>query len=60
MKKKIDLKNNVDPEIKKLKVMNYKLQEQTLFENALRSVLSQLPDGHPYELNGNIRLIPKK
>ena len=47
IKKKNYLKNNVDPEIKKLKVMNYKLQEQILFENALRSVLSKMPDGHP-------------
>ena len=60
MKKKNDLKNNVDPEIKKLKIMNYKLQEQILFENALRSVLSKMPDGHLYELNGNMRVILKK
>ena len=52
--------NNVDPEIKKLKIMNYKLQEHILFENALRNVLSVMPDGHLYELDGNMRLIFKR
>ena len=60
MKKKNELKNNVDPEIKKLKIMNFKLQEHILFENALRNVLSVMPDGHLYELNGNMRLISKR
>ena len=60
MKKKNELKNNVDPEVKKLKIMNYKLQEQILFKNALRNVLSLMPDGHLYELNGNMRLVQKK
>ena len=58
--KKNELKNNVDPEVKKLKIMNYKLQEQILFKNALRNVLSLMPDGHLYELNGNMRFVQKK
>ena len=60
MKKKNELKNHVDPEIKKLKIMNFKLQEHILFENALRNVLSVVPDGKLYELNGNMRLISKR
>ena len=60
MKKKNELKNHVDPEIKKLKIMNFKLQEHILFENALRNVLSVMPDGNLYELNGNMRLISKR
>ena len=60
MKKKNELKNSGDPEIKKLKIMNFKLQEHILFENALRSVLSAIPGGNLYELNGNMRLVTKK
>ena len=58
--KKNELKNHVDPENKKLKIMNFKLQEHILFENALRNVLSVMPDGKLYELNGNISLISKR
>ena len=47
------------PVDKKLKIMNFKNQEQILVENALRSVLSIMPNGHQYELNGNMRLINK-
>ena len=59
MKKKKDLTDNVGIDDKKLKIMNYKNQEQILFENALRSILSILPNGHLYEINGNVRLVAK-
>ena len=59
MKKKRDLNDNVGIDDKKLKIMNYKNQEQILFENALRSILSILPNGHQYEIYGNVRLVAK-
>ena len=59
MKKKKDLIDNAGPDDKKLKSMTFKNQEQILVENALRSVLSIMPNGHQYELNGNMRLVNK-
>ena len=60
MKKKKELKNSLDPELKKLKIMNFKTQEQILHENALRNVLSIVPNGNLYEINGNMRLVSKQ
>ena len=60
MKKKKELKAHSDCQIKNVKIMNYKTQEQILFENALRNMLAIFPNGSSYELNGNIRLIAKK
>ena len=60
MKKKKELLARSDPKIKDLKIMNYKSQEQILFENALRNVLSVTSNGHLYELNGNMRLVTKQ
>ena len=60
MKKKKNLMNNVDPNLKELKIMNFKTQEQILFENALRGVLSLVPNGSNYEINGNTRLVQKR
>ena len=60
MKTKKELKNSANPRMKDLKIMNYKLQEQILLENSLRNVLALIPDGHLYELNGNMRLVSKK
>ena len=60
MKKKKNLTNNVDSNLKELKIMNFKTQEQILFENALRGVLSLVPNGSNYEINGNTRLVQKR
>ena len=60
MKKKKELKAHSDSEIRNVKIMNYKTQEQILFENALRNMLAILPNGSSYELNGNMRLIARK
>ena len=60
MKSKKELKNHADAELKKLKIMNFKTQEQILFENALRNVLAIIPNGDQFELNGNMRLISRK
>ena len=60
MKSKKELANHADEEMKKVKIMNYKMQEHILFENALRNVLSIMPNGNQYELNGNMRLVSKK
>ena len=60
MKKKKELANNSDPKIKNLKIMNFKTQEQIIFENALRGVLALIPSGSNYELNGNMRLVTKQ
>jgi hypothetical protein len=59
MKKKKDLIDNAGPDDKKLKIMNFKDHEQILVENALRSVLSIMSNGHQYELNGNMPLVNK-
>ena len=59
IQKKRDLTDNVGIDDKKLKIMSYKNQEQILFENALRSILSILPNGHQYEIYGNVRLVAK-
>ena len=60
VKSKKELKNHADAELKKLKIMNFKTQEQILFENALRNVLAIIPNGDQFELNGNMRLISRK
>ena len=60
MKKKKELTNSSDPKLKKLKIMNFKTQEQIIIENALRGVLAIVPSGSQYELNGNMRLVPKQ
>ena len=60
MKSKKELANHEDEEMKKVKIMNYKMQEHILFENALRNILSIMPNGDQYELNGKMRLVPKK
>ena len=60
MKNKKELKNHTDEEIKKLKIMNFKTQEQILYENALRSVLSVMPNGDHYELNGTMHLVSRR
>ena len=60
MKKKKELKDKHEPELKQLKIMNYKTQEQIMLENALRSVLSVMPNGSRYELNGTMKLISKQ
>ena len=56
-KKNAMLKSNTDPGIRNLKIMNYKAPEHIVFENALRNVLSLLPNGNQYELNGNMKLV---
>ena len=60
MKKKKELINHGDETLRKLKIMNYKSPEQILLENALRKVLSVVPDGDRYELNGNLHLVTKQ
>ena len=40
--------------------MNYKTQEQIMFKNALSIVLSVMPNGHQYELNGTMKLVSKQ
>ena len=60
MKKKKEFSNHTDPKVKKLKIMNYKTQEQMIFENALRHVLSVTSNGHLYEFNGNMQLVSKQ
>ena len=60
MKNKKELKNHADEGLKKLKIMNFKSQEQILYENALRSVLSIMPNGDQYELNGTMRLVSRQ
>ena len=60
MKKKKELKDRDDLELKRLKVMNYKSQEQIMFENALRSVLSVMPNGNQCELNETMKLVSKQ
>ena len=55
MKKKKELADKPDDKLKRLKIMNFKNQEQILFENALRQVLSIMPNGHQYELNGSMK-----
>ena len=40
MKKKNDvIQNSVDPNIKKLKIMNYKAPEHIIFKNAMRTFI---------------------
>ena len=51
MKSKKEPKNHGDEQLRKVKIMNFKPQEQILFENALRNVLSIIPNGNHYELN---------
>ena len=60
MKQKKELANKSDPKMKKLKIMNFKTQEQIIFENALRGLLALIPSGSNYELNGNMRLVTKQ
>ena len=60
MKKKKELGNRTDPELKKFKIMNFKTQEQILYENALRNVLSVVPNGNLYEINGSMQLVSKQ
>ena len=60
MKRKKELANSSDPKIKELKIVNFKTQEQIVFENALRGVLALVPNGSQYEINGNMRLLPKQ
>ena len=60
MKRKKELANHSDPKIKELKIVNFKTQEQIVFENALRGVLALVPNGSQYEINGNMRLMPKQ
>ena len=48
MKTKKELKNHGDEKLKYLKIMNFKTQEQILYENALRNVLSGIPNGNHY------------
>ena len=60
MKTKNELRSSVNQKIKELKIMNYKMQEHILFENALRNLLPLMPEGHLYESNGNMRLVLKK
>ena len=60
MKSKKELKNHTNPELKKVKIMNFKTQEQIIFENALRNVLAIIPNGDQFELTGNMRLISRK
>ena len=60
MKKKNDMiQNSAEPGINKLKIMNYKAPEHIIFENALRNVLSLLPNANQYELNGNMKLVSR-
>ena len=58
--RKKELANSSDPKIKELKIVNFKTQEQIVFENALRGVLALVPNGSQYEINGNMRLLPKQ
>jgi hypothetical protein len=60
MKKHKELANQKDADLKKIKIMNYKTQEHILFENALRNVLSIMPNGDQYELNGYMCLVSKR
>ena len=60
MKTKKELINSSDPKVKELKIVNFKSQEQIIFENALRGILAIVPAGRNYELNGNMRLVPKQ
>jgi len=60
MKSKKELKNHGDEQLRKVKIMNFKPQEQILFENALRNVLSIIPNGNHYELNWNMRHVSKQ
>jgi hypothetical protein len=48
MKKKNNLRNHVNSEVRDLKIMNFKAQEHIL------------PNGDRYELNGNMRLVTKQ
>ena len=59
MKAKKELKNHGDEQLKKLKIMNFKTQELILYENALRNVLSVIPNGNDYELNGKMLLVAR-
>ena len=59
MKTKNELRSR-NQEIKELKIMNYKMQEHILFENALRNFFPLMPEGHLYEFIGNMRLVLKK
>ena len=59
MKKKKELVNHEDADLRKIKIMNYKTQEHIIFENDLRNVLSIMPNGDQYKLNGNMRLVSK-
>ena len=60
MKNKKEPKNHADEGLKNLKIMNFKTQEQILYENALRSVLSVIPNRDRYELNGTMRLVSRQ
>ena len=60
MKRKHELKNSTDAKTKKLKIVNFKTPEQILLENALREVMSVIPNGSQYELNGSMKLVSKK
>ena len=57
---KYEKEKRTDEAFKRLKIMNFKSQEQDLFENALRQVIAILPNGNMYELNGNMRLVAKQ
>jgi len=59
MKTKHELKNSTDAKSKKLKIVNFKNPELILLENALREVLSVIPNGNQYELNGSMKLVTK-
>ena len=59
-KKKNHLRNHINSQARDLKIVNFKAQEQILFENALRSVLALVPNGDRYELNCNTRLVTKQ
>ena len=60
MKSKKELKNHTNPELKKVKIMNFKTQEQIIFENTLRNVLAIIPNGDQFELTGKLWLISRK
>jgi hypothetical protein len=61
MKKKKELADKTSDDRKKLEIMNFKTQEQILFEIALRQGKSSvMPNGNQYELSGNMKLISKK
>jgi hypothetical protein len=55
LKNKKELKNLGDEQ---LKFLNFETQEQILYENALRNVVSVIPNGKHYELNGRCSLCP--